>query len=278
MGLWSTVLLFLLGLALIVKGGDWFLDGAVWIAETTGVPRFIIGATVVSLATTLPELTVSITGVLEGQTELAVGNAVGSATANLGLILGLSAVCAPAAVDRRQFGVKAGLMAAAAGLLAVAGLLGMKPDNLDIPRSFELAKEHGLAFDFGVIQLRDAHPNTAVLNLEDGGGRRLKMQASSVGGGRIRVDKLDDVDVGFTGAFNTLIVNSLDVSGELAEVSRELSGAKINIANMSLCRSRRGGAVLMVIETDQRIPPVVRSLITELPGVARTTYYEKEAE
>jgi len=160
----------------------------------------------------------------------------------------------------------------------VAGLLGMKPDNLDIPRSFELAKEHGLAFDFGVIQLRDAHPNTAVLNLEDGGGRRLKMQASSVGGGRIRVDKLDDVDVGFTGAFNTLIVNSLDVSGELAEVSRELSGAKINIANMSLCRSRRGGAVLMVIETDQRIPPVVRSLITELPGVARTTYYEKEAE
>jgi len=119
MGLWSTVLLFLLGLALIVKGGDWFLDGAVWIAETTGVPRFIIGATVVSLATTLPELTVSITGVLEGQTELAVGNAVGSATANLGLILGLSAVCAPAAVDRRQFGVKAGLMAAAAGLLAL---------------------------------------------------------------------------------------------------------------------------------------------------------------
>ena len=54
MNIWITVLLFLLGLLLIVKGGDWFLDGAVWIAEATGVPRFIIGATIVSLATTLP--------------------------------------------------------------------------------------------------------------------------------------------------------------------------------------------------------------------------------
>lgn len=114
-----TVLLFLLGLVLIVKGGDWFLDGAVWIAETTGVPRFIIGATIVSLATTLPELTVSVTGVLQGQIDLAVGNAVGSVTANLGLILGLSVVCLPSAVLRRQFDVKALLMVAGAILLAL---------------------------------------------------------------------------------------------------------------------------------------------------------------
>ena len=52
MEIWIAVLLFLLGLLLIIKGGDWFLDGAVWIAESTGVPRFIIGATIVSLATT----------------------------------------------------------------------------------------------------------------------------------------------------------------------------------------------------------------------------------
>ena len=117
MNIWPVILLFLLGLALIVKGGDWFLDGAVWIAETTGVPRFIIGATVVSLATTLPELTVSITGVLEGEVDLAVGNAVGSVTANLGLILGLSVVCIPSVVSRRQFNLKACLMAAAAAVL-----------------------------------------------------------------------------------------------------------------------------------------------------------------
>ena len=67
MEIWTTVALFLLGLLLIIKGGDWFLNGAVWIAEATGVPRFIIGATIVSLATTLPELTVSVTGVLQGE-------------------------------------------------------------------------------------------------------------------------------------------------------------------------------------------------------------------
>lgn len=117
MSIWVTVLLFLVGLTLIVKGGDWFLDGAVWIAEATGVPRFIIGATIVSLATTLPELTVSVTGVLQGEVDLAVGNAVGSVTANLGLILGISIVCIPSAVNRKQFDLKAILMVSGALLL-----------------------------------------------------------------------------------------------------------------------------------------------------------------
>ena len=117
MELATAVLLFLLGLILIVRGGDWFLDGAVWIAETTGVPRFIIGATIVSLATTLPELTVSVTGVLAGELDLAIGNAVGSVTANLGLIMGISAVCIPAAVDHKHFDFKAILMVAGGLLL-----------------------------------------------------------------------------------------------------------------------------------------------------------------
>ena len=119
MEIWITVVLFLLGLLLIVKGGDWFLNGAVWIAEATGVPRFIIGATIVSLATTLPELTVSVTGVLQGEVDLAVGNAVGSVTANLGLILGISVLCMPSVVSRKQFGLKALLMAGGGALLLV---------------------------------------------------------------------------------------------------------------------------------------------------------------
>ena len=131
--IWITVLLFLLGLLLIVKGGDWFLDGAVWIAEATGVPRFIIGATIVSLATTLPELTVSVTGVLQGEVDLAVGNAVGSVTANLGLILGISVLCIPSVVNRKQFNLKAILMVAGAVLLTVlcwSGTLRLLPGLL----------------------------------------------------------------------------------------------------------------------------------------------------
>ncbi|MDD3347603.1 L-serine ammonia-lyase, iron-sulfur-dependent subunit beta [Oscillibacter sp.] len=160
----------------------------------------------------------------------------------------------------------------------VAGLLGLRPDNLDIPRSFDLAAERGLSFSFYTARLREAHPNTAVLTVEDADGGKLVMQAASTGGGRIRVDKLNGVDVSFTGGFNTLIIRHLDIEGEVAEVTRELSNAKINIANMNLCRSRRGGDALMVIETDQRVPPVVRILIKELKDIRDITYYEKEGD
>ena len=81
-----AVILFVIGLVLIVKGGDVFVDAATWIAEATGIPKFIIGATVVSFATTLPELLVSSIAAAKGQNDMAIGNAVGSVTANIGFI------------------------------------------------------------------------------------------------------------------------------------------------------------------------------------------------
>lgn len=163
MEIWITVLLFLLGLLLIIKGGDWFLDGAVWIAEATGVPRFIIGATIVSLATTLPELTVSVTGTLQGEVDLAVGNAVGSVTANLGLILGISLVCIPSAVKRAQFQLKALLMVLGAAMLLVlsrGGVLKAGPGlTLFVIFAFYLWSNLRDA-KAGMAQNRDERPRT----------------------------------------------------------------------------------------------------------------------
>lgn len=125
-----VILLFVVGLVLIIKGGDWFVDSAVFIANLTGIPKFIIGATIVSVATTLPELTVSVTGVIDSELDLAVGNAVGSVTANIGLIMGISLVCMPAVIKRSQFWIKGTLMSAAALLLWVLckdGTLHMLP-------------------------------------------------------------------------------------------------------------------------------------------------------
>ena len=158
----------------------------------------------------------------------------------------------------------------------VAGLLGLKPDDMEIPHSFQLAQERGLRFSFYTARLREAHPNTAVLTVEDQNGIRLEMQAASTGGGRIRVEKLNGVEVSFTGIFNTLILRHQDIAGEIANVTRELADAGINIANMNLCRDRRGGDALTVIETDQKIPPAARIRIERLPGIRRITYYEKE--
>lgn len=160
----------------------------------------------------------------------------------------------------------------------VAGLLGLKPDDLDIPRSFELAQEQGLQVAFFAARLREAHPNTAVLTVEDAAGKRLTLQAASTGGGRIRVDQLNGVDVSFTGMYNTLIIRHQDIAGRVADVTRELADVKVNIATMSLCRDRRGGDALTVIETDQKVPPVARAFIGELRGVKSITYYEKEED
>lgn len=98
----SVLLLFAAGLVFIIKGGDWFVDAATWIAEAFGIPKFIVGATVVSFATTLPEMLVSVFAALEGNADIAVGNAVGSVTANVGLIMCLSLVCMPCLMTRRR--------------------------------------------------------------------------------------------------------------------------------------------------------------------------------
>lgn len=160
----------------------------------------------------------------------------------------------------------------------VAGLLGMTPDDLDVPNSFAIAEERGLAFSFHTVQLREAHPNTAVLDVTASDGHRLALRAASTGGGRIRVEQVNGVSVSFTGDFNTLIVRHRDIPGTLAAISRELSKFRANVANMSLCRDRRGGESLMVLEMDQPVSPVAREMIAEISGVERVTYYEKEAE
>ena len=73
------VLLFAVGLVLLIKGGDWFVDGATGLARRFHIPEIIVGATVVSIGTTLPEVMVSATGALNGQGAMSYGNAIGSA-------------------------------------------------------------------------------------------------------------------------------------------------------------------------------------------------------
>ena len=158
----------------------------------------------------------------------------------------------------------------------VAGLLGMKPDDLRIPNAFKEAKKAGLRYTIDEIDLRDAHPNTAVLELTGKGGRTLTVQASSLGGGRIMVNKLDGIEVNFTGESNTLVVRNQDEFGSVAAVTSILNQLRVNVANMSVHRHKRGGNALMVIETDQHIKPRQVEFISELPGILGVTYYDKE--
>ena len=158
----------------------------------------------------------------------------------------------------------------------LAGLLGMKPDDLRIPNAYEETNRAGMAYSFRTVELRDAHPNTALLELTGKSGKQLTLQASSIGGGAIVVNKIDGIDVNFTGDFNTLIVRNQDESGSVAAITSILSQVHINVANMSVNRHRRGGDTLMVIETDQHIKPRQVEFLSELPGILSVTYYDKE--
>ena len=99
----SVILLFILGLLFLIKGGDWFVDGATGIAHRFHVPELLIGATVVSIGTTLPEVMVSATSALGGHGEIAYGNAIGSVICNTALIAALTVAIRPSTVDRSTF-------------------------------------------------------------------------------------------------------------------------------------------------------------------------------
>ena len=106
--------------------------------------------------------------------------------------------------------------------------------------------------------------------------KKLELQACSVGGGRILVNKVDGIDVSFDGMFNTLVIRNQDENGAVAAVTSVLNQLRINVANMSLCRHKRGGDALMVIETDQHIKPHQVAFLSELTGILSVTYYDKE--
>lgn len=160
----------------------------------------------------------------------------------------------------------------------VAGLLGMQPDDPNIPRAFALAEQADMNLRIGSVDLRGAHPNTVALKLTNAGGRTLDVNASSLGGGRVRVNSLDGLEASFTGEYPTLIIRNEDRPGLVADVAQLLSDRNVNIATMQLYRDRRGGLAVMVIESDQ---PIYRATVDRLcahPGIVRVVYLDLAEE
>ena len=154
----------------------------------------------------------------------------------------------------------------------VAGLLGFTPEDERIPVSYTLAGEAGLRFTILRREIRGAHPNTALLTLKGENGAETSVQCASIGGGRIRVEKLGGVDVSFSAEQNTLIIHNNDVPGIVAEVSSRLAGQGINIATLQLFRDKRGGKAVMVLEIDQPLSREAAELIAAHPNVLRVNY------
>lgn len=116
------IILFLIGFVLITKGADIFINCTVDIGKKTKISEIILGATIVSFATTLPELTVSLFASLDGHTTMSLGNAVGSIICNTGLVLGLVAFISPFSVDKKMFFSKSVLLLICVILLLLLGI------------------------------------------------------------------------------------------------------------------------------------------------------------
>ena len=128
-----------------------------------------------------------------------------------------------------------------------------------------------MKFTIHPVELRAAHPNTAVLTLKSKAGRTLVLKAASVGGGRIRVTEIDGVPADFGGDSNTLIIHNEDTPGCIAEVTMSLARRRINIASMQVFRAATGGYAVMVLECDSHIPHVLEQQMAVMPGIRKVT-------
>ena len=115
-----SVALFAVGLVLLIKGGDWFVDGATGLAKRFNLPDIVVGATVVSIGTTLPEVMVSTTGALAGSGAMAYGNAIGSIICNTSLIAAISITCNPGPVNVKSMKTPAIFFFASAAIYCLA--------------------------------------------------------------------------------------------------------------------------------------------------------------
>ena len=157
----------------------------------------------------------------------------------------------------------------------VAGLLGMKEDDIRIPDSFRIAREREMEICFGKVNLKNAHPNSVRLKLHGISGRELEIIASSIGGGQIKICKIDGLEANFSGDYPTLVVHNLDQPGHVTEVTSMLVHKGVNIATMQLYRNHRGGDAVMVIECDQEIPMASVEWLRRLEGITKVTYLSK---
>ncbi len=157
----------------------------------------------------------------------------------------------------------------------IGGLMDMPVDDERLRDSLQLAKERGMDITFNAVQLKDAHPNTVVIHATAENGDTLTVQAASVGGGSIRVQYLDGLEVGFSGEKTTLIIRHHDKPGVIAQVSQLISKANLNIATMRVFRREAGGQAVMALEMDDVPADLLVGQLNLLPSISHVTLLNK---
>lgn len=149
----------------------------------------------------------------------------------------------------------------------VAGILGMKADDIRIPDSLSIAKSRNISVVFKTGEIENSHPNTMRIVLKGVTSKTVNICASSIGGGNIVITEIDGMKIEFTGKYTTLIVVHMDIPGVIATVTNVIALSGVNIANMRDNRLYPNGDAKMLIETDENVPNGTIDKIRKIPSV-----------
>ena len=150
----------------------------------------------------------------------------------------------------------------------LGGILGFSPDDLCIRESFRIAGERGLAFTFTPNETEtDVHPNTVDIRMENAAGQVMTVRGESLGGGKVRIVRINGVHVDFTGEYAAVIAIHQDKPGVVAHITKVLSDHNVNIAFMRLFREGKGDTAYSIIESDGTLPDGIAEQLRTNPNI-----------
>lgn len=153
----------------------------------------------------------------------------------------------------------------------LGGMMGFETDDERIRDSFKIAEKEGIEFSFVANTIEtEVHPNTVDMEIEDVTGRILTVRGESIGGGKVRLTRINGVKVLFTGEYHSLIVIHKDHPGVISKVTANLGECHVNIAYLRVYRENKGGIAYMIIESDEEITQDIVDKIEKNPFVKDT--------
>ena len=150
----------------------------------------------------------------------------------------------------------------------LGGIMGFSTDDVCIRDSFRIAGERGLEFSFVPNETgTDVHPNTVDIRMENAAGQVMTVRGVSLGGGKVKIVRINGVEVDFTGEYSAVIVVQQDKPGVVAHITKVLSDKGVNIAFMRLFREAKGHTAYTIVESDGRFPEGIEEPLRDNPNV-----------
>ena len=146
----------------------------------------------------------------------------------------------------------------------IGGMLGYRSDDVRIRNAYMYARKNWMRVEF--IPDKEtpvSHPNTVDIFITGDGEQELLIRGESIGGGRVRIRRINEIEVDFTGEYSTMIISHQDVTGTVAYITKCLAEASVNVATLKLFREGKGMRAVTVVETDSAIPEELKDKILQ---------------